>query len=533
MRFYLTDQLAGERRITYALFLRLMGLVYFCAFISLVFQIEALLGDHGISPAAEYLAAVKGSNGALSYLGCPTLLWLAPSTTGLYALTIAGSIMALCLMAGILPWACCILLYVFYLSITSVGQEFLSYQWDMLLLQAGFLAIIVSLIKPERDRVFSALVTFFLFYLNFRLMFSSGMCKLASGDTTWSNLTALSYHFFTQPLPTPLAIVANAMPLPLSKFVCFLTLAIEIGAPFLIFLPRIARLCGFVLLLFLQLAIMLTGNYGFFNLLSIVVMVPLLDDAFLKQPIWKKLLREKCFESVCRLGGVLKLTQPAVEKTTKSDLSHQRRLPPPRLFVAAPLAALVAFNCLSDFSGRLTYELLPVPLTFIRAFSQTFGISNSYGLFAVMTVERPEIIVEGSDDGVNYKAYQFKYKVSRPDQAPSIVAPMQPRLDWQMWFESLNATYGEPYSPIKGLNPNPSTWFVKFLVKLSENDPAVTNLLAVNPFAAPNKPPKFVRARVVNYTMVSPVEFLETKRWWKTTDIGTYFPGVRDAKNQD
>jgi len=510
MRFYLIDQLAGERRITYALFLRLMGLVYFCAFISLVFQVEALLGDHGISPAVEYLAAVKGSNGALSYLGCPTLLWLAPSTTGLYALTIAGSIVGLCLMAGVLPWACCILLYVFYLSITSVGQEFLSYQWDMLLLQAGFLAIIVSLIKPDKDRLFSAIVTFFLFYLNFRLMFSSGMCKLASGDTTWSNLTALSYHFFTQPLPTPLAIIANAMPLPLSKFVCFLTLAIEIGAPFLIFLPRIARLCGFALLLFLQIAIMLTGNYGFFNLLSIVIMVPLLDDAFLKQPIWKKFLREKS-------------TPPAAAKDTESGLSRLRKLPPPRLLVAVPLTALVAFNCLSEFSGRLTYELMPVPLTFIRALSQTFGISNSYGLFAVMTVERPEIIVEGSDDGINYKPYQFKYKVSRPDQAPSIVAPMQPRLDWQMWFESLNATYGEAYSPLKGLNPNPSTWFVKFLVKLADGDKTVLNLMAENPFAPPHAPPKFVRARVVNYTMVSPSELLETRRWWKTTDIGIYF----------
>jgi len=522
MRFYLIDQLAAPRQLTYNIFLRLMGLVYFCAFISLVFQVEALIGDHGISPASEYLAGVKASNGALAYLGCPTLLWLSPTTAGLYGLTIAGSLIGLCLMAGLWPCLCCVLLYVCYLSITSVGQEFLSYQWDMLLLQAGFLAIIVSLIKPEKDKVFSAIVTTFLFYLNFRLMFSSGMCKLASGDTTWSNLTALTYHFFTQPLPTPLAIFANAMPLAMSKFVCMLTLIIEVGAPFLIFLPRVARLCGFSLLLLIQIAIMLTGNYGFFNLLSIVILVPLLDDAFLTQPRWRQIT-----------GRIVQKSGPEPEPEPESEPDPEPALPKPyrkslplRQIVAMPLAALVAFNCLTDCFGRLTYEFMPMPLYFLRALSQTCGISNSYGLFAVMTVERPEIIVEGSDDGVDYKAYQFKYKVSRPEQTPPIIAPMQPRLDWQMWFESLNATYGERYSPVKGLNPEPSPWFIKFMTKLGEGDPAVLNLLAVNPFSPPHSPPKFLRARVVNYTMVSPAELLETKRWWKTADIGTYFdPG--------
>jgi lipase maturation factor 1 len=505
MRLYLIDQLLSKRQLTFELFLRLMGLVYFCAFFSLVFQIDGLFGEHGILPVSDYLEAVKSSNGALSYLTCPTLLWLSSSSQALLAITIAGSAVSLLLIAGCFPVICTTVLYFLYLSITSVGQEFLSYQWDMLLLQAGFLTIIVSLLRssPDCGRL-RGLATFLIFLLDFRLMFASGMCKLASGDPTWSGLTALTYHFSTQPLPTPLAIFANALPLELSKCLCWCTLAIEIIVPFLIFAPRRIRLFALALLAFLQIAIALTGNYCFFNLLTFVLLIPLADDCLLT-----------------RLIGLwpLKFKTRAEKEDDKSGLGLKAA--PVARAASVILIALVSFNCLSDLGGRSIYRLWPGPLLFVRALSQTFGIDNSYGLFAVMTRERPEIIVEGSDDGINYKAYQFSYKVSRPDQAPPIVAPHQPRLDWQMWFEGLNATYGDPYSPERGLNQSVSPWFIKFLARLSEEDRPVLNLLAKNPF--PDHPPKYLRARVVNYYLVSPTELMHTGLWWKTKEIGIYY----------
>jgi hypothetical protein len=518
MRFYLIEQLESKRWLTFDLFLRLMGLVYFCAFFSLVFQIDGLYGEHGISPVSDYMVALKASNGVLCYLSSPSLLWLAPTAQALSAITIAGSIVAILLMAGIFPVVCTTTLYLLYLSVVSVGQEFLSYQWDMLLLQAGFLTVIVSLLKscPNSRRLWG-LATFLIFLLDFRLMFSSGMCKLASGDPTWSNLTALTYHFYTQPLPTPLAIFANAMPLVVSKFVCFCTLVIEIGVPFLIFAPRLFRVFALFLLMFLQIQIALTGNYCFFNLLTVVLLVPLADDALLNRLI--------------KLWPIQQSTRPADQaKRAFKNTNEQRHVTQAKgsvmianicRIVALPLIAIASFNCLLDLGGREIYQLSPRPLLFIRGLSQAFCIDNSYGLFAVMTRDRPEIIVEGSNDGISYKAYQFKYKVSRVDQAPPIVAPHQPRLDWQMWFEGLNAINGDAYDPEKGLNPSVSPWFITFLTRLSAGDKSVLGLLAENPF--PDHAPKYIRARVVNYYMVSPAELIQTGHWWKTKEIGTYF----------
>jgi len=515
MKLYLIEALAAKRRLTFNLFLRLMGLVYFCAFFSLLFQIEGLLGDKGILPAALYLEGVKTNSGPLAWLLCPTFLWFGCNTQILFWLVGSGNIIAVALLLGLYPFLCTTLLYLLFLSIISVGQEFLSYQWDMLLLQAGFAAMIVALSQSApASRLLRILVAFIIFWLDFRLMFSSGICKLASGDPTWANCTALLYHFSTEPLPTPLAILANAMPPVLSKIVCWCTLAIEIMVPFLIFGPRFIRLYAAMILAGLQIAIALTGNYCFFNLLSVVLLVPLFDDTALKRflklsPLF--IARLKIDRRIHKLGSLFKSTA---------------NVPVHKLSIVCAafgllLSSIVIFDYAADFGGKLLYPFLPEPLLFVRGLSSSFGICNSYGLFAVMTVERPEIIIEGSDDGISYKQYQFPFKVSRPEQAPPVVAPHQPRLDWQMWFEGLNATYGEAFDPLKGLNPAVNPWFVRFMAKLSVNEPSVLKLLAYNPFA--EHPAKYLRARVVNYTLVKPLDLLKTGRWWKTEDIGIYF----------
>jgi hypothetical protein len=136
---------------------------------------------------------------------------------------------------------------------------------------------------------------------------------------------------------------------------------------------------------------------------------------------------------------------------------------------------------------------------------------NSYGLFAVMTTERREIIVEGSDDGVNWLPYEFKYKPGDMNLHPAFVEPHQPRLDWQMWFAALG-----------NIQQNP--WFESFCIRLLQGSPEVLALLEKNPF--PKHPPRYIRAEFYDYHFTSFAEYRATGAWWKREPAGEYLPPV-------
>jgi hypothetical protein len=140
-----------------------------------------------------------------------------------------------------------------------------------------------------------------------------------------------------------------------------------------------------------------------------------------------------------------------------------------------------------------------------------FEIINSYGLFAVMTTTRPEIVIEGSNDGVNWQAYEFKYKPGELTRRPAWVAPHQPRLDWQMWFAALGDYRSDP-------------WIVRFMARLLQGSPEVLGLLERNPFV--DRPPHYVRAMLYQYTFTSPAERKSTGAWWKRELKGVYVPAV-------
>ena len=59
-----------------------------------------------------------------------------------------------------------------------------------------------------------------LWLLLFKLLFSSGCVKLFSGDPNWRHLTALAFHYQTQPLPTWMGWYANQLPLWFQKWSC-------------------------------------------------------------------------------------------------------------------------------------------------------------------------------------------------------------------------------------------------------------------------------------------------------------------------
>jgi hypothetical protein len=389
---------------------------------------------------------------------------------------------SLLLIAGLAPPLCLAILFALYLSLTIAGQTFLSFQWDILLLEAGFLAILFAPLQwwPKRmtEPPLSRGGLFLLKLLLFKLMLMSGVVKLTSGDESWWNLTALDYHYWTQPLPTVIGWWADQHPEWLKHFSVALTLLVEIVLPFFIWAPRRPRLIACGLIIFLQVAIALTGNYCFFNLLTIALCLLLIDDA-----VWP-------------LRGA----------------KQKSRLPRATAAQIVPIAAIIV---LLPLNGWLVFSAFKPEASPPKLFDLVYGriepfrIANGYGLFRVMTKTRREIVIEGSTDGVNWQMYEFKWKPGDVRRSPPWVAPHQPRLDWQMWFAALGS-YRQ------------NRWFVQLLGQLLKNSPDVTSLLYTNPFK--DAPPRYLRATLYDYHFTSAAERHRTGAWWKREALGRYCP---------
>jgi hypothetical protein len=479
-------------------FLRLLGITYLLAFWSLGTQIVGLVGHDGVLPARLYMDAARAW-AAAEHLGLdrfrvlPTLCWISTSDAFLRSLCLGGVALAALLIAGVAPVVMLPLLWLDYLSLMVVGREFLSYQWDALLLETGFLAIFLAPLA-WRDRLRTRvspprIACWLMLWLLFRLMLGSGLVKLASGDPTWRSLTALLYHYETQPIPTPPAWYAHQLPAWFHKFSTFTVLAIEIVAPFFILGPRRLRQLAFGLFIGLQALIAFTGNYAFFNLLTMSLCVFLLDDgmpraAALKGPPYGEDVARPFQGRVDRARRALAIAAAAITVPVSTlAFTSSIGLPLPIWPLVDPLASLIA----------------------------PFRSVNSYGLFAVMTTTRQEIIVEGSDDGETWSAYEFKYKPGDLRRRPPWAAPHQPRLDWQMWFAALGRYEDEP-------------WFRNFCLRLLEGAPDVQRLLARDPFEG--RTPRYVRGVLYRYRFSNG----ETRRkegvWWTRERLGEYSPAL-------
>jgi hypothetical protein len=447
------------------LFRKLLGAIYAIAFASMAAQVTGLIGSKGILPAGVYLSRIAHAVGASRYWHFPTVFWLGSSDLALRLVCILGILCAVLVVAGLLQRAALIVCYVLYLSLIAVGQDFLSFQWDILLLEAGFLAIFLG---------FSPAIVWMFRWLLFRLMLLSGAVKLLSGDPAWRTLTALQFHYQTQPLPTPLAWYAQQLPGWFQEASAAVMFAIELGAPFLIFTPRRVRFLGGFAIVFLQVLILLTGNYTFFNLLTIALCCFLLDDQALE---WMK------------------------RRSAGADSPVRRRV---AAVVAALLILMSGSNLMAEFFGVQ-------PFAGVVRLLSPLNLTSNYGLFAVMTTVRHEIIVQGSQDGSQWRDYEFPYKPGDVNRAPRWVAPHQPRLDWQMWFAALGSYRNNP-------------WFVNFVYQLLKGSPEVLGLFGRNPF--PDAPPRYVRALVYDYEFTDWPARRSTGAWWKREAKGTYLPAV-------
>jgi lipase maturation factor 1 len=469
-----------------AWFLRLLGFIYLVAFWSFWTQVDGLIGREGILPLSPWLDQLRNRFGTEAYQLFPTLCWLNPGDSFLHILCGSGVVLGLLLMLDIAPLFCLLLLWILYLSLSVAGQVFMNFQWDYLLLEVGFFSIFLApfrlLPSLRYQGPLSPWAHFLLLWLLFRLMLMSGVVKLTSGDPSWWNLSALRFHYETQPLPTPLSWWANQFPPSFQAFSTILMFAIELGAPFLLFAPRRLRLIGICGLLTLQTLIALTGNYCFFNLLTAALCLLAVDDS-----VWPRVGRRR-------------VTSPEVRGAGWPS------------WILVPVVATVL-----TLSGPLLWNAFfpeaewPPPLSVVYRLLEPFRSLNGYGLFRVMTKTRPEIIVEGSQDGFTWRPYEFKYKVGDPQRPPPIVAPHQPRLDWQMWFAALDDIQGEP-------------WFMNFLARLLQGSSPVLRLMKTNPF--PDAPPRYLRARLYEYHFTNEQEKSRTGSWWRREEQGVYCPPV-------
>ena len=508
-------------------FLRMLGLVYLVAFVSLWVQIDGLVGSNGISPVSQFLPAARQQLGTDAHFLLPTLCWFDSSNAFLHFLCGGGVVLSLLLILGIAPALSLVVLFVFYLSLTVAGQVFLNFQWDVLLQETGFLSIFLAPWRlwprdlmwwpgasafawQRRDQAPPAVASpvsraglFLLKFLLFKLMLMSGVVKLTSGDDSWgwlnnsfhwSALTALDYHYWSQPLPTVFAWWADKTPEWFKHFSVAFCLVVEIIVPFFIWAPRRPRLIAAGLMIFLQILIALAGNYCFFNLLTIALCLLLIDDA-----------------SIGTFGRDIRA--PVYGATDASPARTGRALPNQIRNYAAlvVIIATLPINAWLLFSAFRPQSRPPGWLANFYEQLEAFRIVNGYGLFRVMTKDRCEIIIEGSTDGIEWAPYEFKWKPGDVKRAPGWCAPHQPRLDWQMWFAALES-------------PQQNPWMVGLIVRLLEGSRDVTGLLARNPF--PDKPPHYIRAMFYRYRFTNSEERRQTGAWWNRQELREYLPTI-------
>ena len=459
------------------LFLRLLALIYFAAFFSMGVQIIGLAGSEGILPFADKLQFLKEELGPKAYWSYPNVFWINSSDLALRIVPIAGCIFSVTLLFNLIPRISLILLFVLYLSLFHAGQLFMNFQWDYLLLESGFLAIFLH----GNSRI----VIFLFRWLLFRFRFLSGISKLISNDPSWADFTALNYYFETQPLPHWGSWYAHQLPEWLLKFGVGTTLFIELIVPFMIFLPRGPRFFAAWATILLQVLIILTSNHNFFNFLTIALCLFLFDDQALRRVI----------------------PAPVQRWLTMGRTATPAQRPIKSVLLAA-LASFIVFISAFQMWEMFTNDRSPEPVASIMKAVRPYQIVHRYHVFPNMRTIRTEIIVEGSMNGEDWQAYEFKYKPGDPVSALDVVIPHQPRLDWMMWFVPM----GPPFWPL----------FESFLYGLIENSPPVVGLLSTNPF--PEQPPKYLRVSLYNYRFADPKTNSDTGKWWERHYIGPFFP---------
>lgn len=466
--------------------------IFAVAFTSTLLQFPALTGERGLLPAPLFIE-VGGLHGQ------PSIFRWHYSDRLLRILCLVCIAIALALVAGLpqlgppwLPMLAFLALWLVYLSILPVGQVFYGFGWELLLCEAGFLVAFLGSDASAPPTLTLLLVV----WLVFRLEFGAGMIKIRGGRE-WRDLTALTYHHETQPMPGPLSRTAHLLPRWFHQGEVLGNHVAQLVAPWVLLVgvlgavvlgavrsphpsdaalvfAAIASTAAAVMIL-TQLWLVVTGNFAWLNWLTIVVAFAAIDDRavawllpawpatrdYEPTPVWFSILVAVVF--VCYLW----LSIPSVR-----NLASHRQL--------------------------------------MNASFNRLRLANAYGAFGTVTKVRDEIVIEGSadasgDDG--WVEYGFKGKPGDVRRVPGWFAPYHLRLDWLMWFLALGSH---------------GAWFGRLLDRLLEADPATLRLLGHDPFDGER--PARVRARVYRYRFATRAERRETGQVWMREDRGLLVP---------
>jgi hypothetical protein len=443
-----------RHELTRFVLLRLLGFVYVAAFVSLLWQVLPLIGARGLTPAVTYTARVLSGTGSLSAAlsAEPSLfLFVAPSDGLLVGLAALGLVLALALLLGATHAAIALALWVLYRSFIAVGQIWYGYGWELLLVEAGFVAIFacpLGSVGPLPRRAFALPLVWLYRWLAFRVMFGAGLIKLR-GDSCWRDLTCLDFHFETQPLPNPLSPLFHALPHAVHAAGVTFNHLCELILPFCLFAPRVVRVPAAVLMIVFQLTLIVSGNLSFLNWLTIVPLLAAFDDRTLSR--------------VLPARWVARAARPVL-------------LSAPRAPVFA-LAAVVVLLSAAPIENMLSQRQR------MNGAFEPLMLVNSYGAFGSVGRERRELVIEGTRElepgpSTRWLSYELPFKPGDPRRALPIVAPLSPRLDWQLWFAAMSSAEDEP-------------WLLNMVWKLLHADPGVRRLLAHDPFG--DRPPRFIR----------------------------------------
>ena len=454
-------------------YLRLLGVIFLAAFLSLLVQVRLLLGREGLLPAATYVDAIR----RLGFFAAPTVFWLDASDRALVGAAVAGAILSFGLILNVAPRWCLVALWALYVSFVNVGQEFLSFQWDNLLLEAAFFTLFVTPrgFRPKRPPEPHPIGVFLMLWLVFRMNFESGAAKLLTGDPTWRNLTAMVAYYETAPLPTWAGWYAHQAPVWAQRVSAGYTMLVELVLAPLVWGPARVRRIVFAAIAAMQAMIVLTSNYGFFNYLTLALALFVLDD--------------RDFGRItARLGRPLLPAPPRVPSRARTALLGAVAA----ILVPVSVIPFLPFFRVSRFARAE------------RALDTVRSI-NAYHLFAHMTLVRKEVVIEGSADGESWEPYEFRFKPGDPSRPPPFVAPHQPRVDFQLWFLLLGG-------------PPRALYFNRLLERLLTMPATVAPLFARDPF--PETPPRLIRVAFYRYRFTDAATRRATGAWWSREPLG-------------
>ncbi|MES2200518.1 MAG: lipase maturation factor family protein [Chlamydiota bacterium] len=453
-----------------------LAFIYLVAFLIVVNQYRALLGKKGILPIENFVRRLdfwKSPSVFIFYCSDLFLQVMGWVGVGLSCLALLGISEQYGLLVSMLIW---FFLWAIYQSFVNVGQIFYGYGWEILLLESGFLAIFLG----SADVAPCVLMIWLYRWVLFRMMFGAGLIKIRC-DSCWKDLTSMTFHYETQPLPGPLSLLFHRLPVFIHKFSVIFNHFIELVVPFFFFFPREGCVVAGLLTFLFQFLLILSGNLSWLNYVTVVLCFSCFPDSFLSV-----------------LFPYLKIPFLPV-----NDI---------HVGLVILLVGLVAYLSIKPIKNLFSRN---------QAMNRNYdplNLVNTYGAFGSVTRVRREIIIEGTSDLVitensKWFAYEFKGKPGSVMRRPPLVSPYHYKIDWQMWFAAMSSYQHHP-------------WFLPFIQKMLEGEERVLRLLDKNPFQG--RPPVYIRAELYEYHFAP--KGSERGVFWVRKRVGEYIPPVHLIK---